>query len=111
MKILITLFFPLFFLNGDIAEPSESHKDYNPDWVMEIMDKHPKFTRITKCVYKDIWVWKVNSCVTCNDMITKVYDADKNLICLYGGILRKDTCKDLDVGLEDCQVIYRPKGF
>lgn len=111
MKILITLFFPFFFINGIISDKSESNNNHNPDWVMEIMDKNPKFTKISKCVYEDIWVWKVNSCVTCNDMITKVYDADKNLICLYGGILRKNTCKDLDSKLEDCQVIYRPKGF
>lgn len=111
MKILITLFLPLFFLQGNFSEKSENYENHDPDWVMEIVGRSPKFTKITKCVYEDTWVWKVNSCVTCNDMITKVYDADRNLVCLYGGVLRKDTCKDLDVKLEDCQVIYRPKGF
>ena len=92
-------------------DETETLEHSEPEWVMEIMDKRPKFTKITRCVYDDVYVWKVNSCVTCNDMITKIYDADKNLVCQYGGVLRQNTCNEQDIYLEDCRVIYRPKGI
>ncbi len=106
MNILYTIFFPLLVCLGtDKMENEHIH----PDWVHEIMDKEPQFTQITECVYGGTLVWKVNSCVTCNDMITKVYDEQKNLVCQYGGVLRQNTCSEQDIILEDCRVIYKPK--
>jgi hypothetical protein len=107
MRILITLFIPLLMMSAGYADEQQNFDERQPDWVTEIMEKEPKFTKITRCVYNDEYVWKVNSCVTCNDMITKVYDKDKNVVCQYGGILRKNTCTEKDMNLQDCEVIYK----
>lgn len=107
MKILITLFIPLLMMSaGSIGEKKKIEGE-QPDWVKEMIEKEPKFTKITRCTYNEEYVWKVNSCVTCNDMITKVYDRDRNVVCQYGGILRKNTCREKGMNLQDCEVIYK----
>lgn len=111
MKTFLTLIIPLLLCSATWIEPVTPTEHGEPEWVMEIMDKKPKFTKITRCVYGDEYVWKVNSCVTCNDMITKIYDANKNLVCQYGGVLRQNTCNEQDIFLEECRIIYKPKGI
>ncbi len=108
MKLtLLIVFFGLMFFSPFTGMNTE-HPE--PDWVEEIMDKRPRMTKITKCSLGDDYVWKLNSCVTCADMMVQVYDRDKNLLCQYGGVLKLNTCeeKDLDV-FEECEVIYKPK--
>lgn len=99
---------PFLLCSATWVDNKELPEFNEPEWVMDIMDKKPKFTKITRCLYGDEYVWKVNSCVTCNDMITKVYDQDKNLVCQYGGVLRQNTCSDKEISLEECRIIYRP---
>lgn len=94
-------------MSAGYADIKQNHDETQPSWVTEIMEKEPKFTKITRCVHNDKYVWKVNSCVTCNDMVTRVYDKDENVICQYGGILRKNTCTEKGMDLEDCKVIYK----
>ncbi len=112
MKILITIIFPFLLglvdMDFDRLEPLLDKEDGHPEWVQEIMDRKPTMTKIIRCVHDDEFVWKVNSCVTCNDMITYVYDKDKNVVCEFGGVLRENTCKDNEIILESCKVIYKP---
>lgn len=112
MKIFLTIILlPLILISSafTVEEKVDWEKE-NPQWVKDIMDKEPKFTKISKCLNGDEWVWKVNACVTCNDMITKIYDSERNLVCQYGGVLRKNTCNENDIVLEDCRIIYNPTG-
>ncbi len=115
MKLIFTTIFPWLLcfigvdLNQDVIVETRKTTKGQPEWVREIMDRKPTMTKITRCIYDNEVVWKVNACVTCNDMITYVYDRDKNVICEYGGVLRENTCKDNDIVLEDCRIIYKPK--
>ncbi len=85
------------------------NENKQPDWLQEMIDGDSKTLKITECTWDKQTVWKVNPCTICNDMITKVYDEKKNIICEYGGVLRKNTCQDNDIFFEDCKVIYKPK--
>ncbi len=108
MKILFTIIISTFFAFGNSSSEG-CNKEKTPDWVKEMMDRKPKLTQITKCSYNDDYVWKVNTCVSCHDMITKVYDRNKNVVCQYGGVLRQNTCVEEGIDFDDCHVIYQPK--
>jgi hypothetical protein len=111
MKVIFTIILSIIMTWGmnekkgcaDISNP-------NPDWVKEIINKKPKFTKVTHCMADGMEVWKVNSCVTCHDKITKVYDRKHQLVCQYGGIMQQNTCIDEEITFQDCEVIYRPRG-
>ncbi len=109
MKLLITILFPFILGLGNLQEANSTKSQDYPDWVQEIIDKKPTMVQIVECFWEDEKVWKINSCVTCSDMITYVYDKDKNVICEYGGVLRENTCKEDEVLLSACKVIYKSK--
>lgn len=103
MNWILTWMLPVLLL---YAPSTQSTSQPQPDWVLEIMEKAPRFTTITQCEWEGRRLWKLNACTHCHDMITQVYDAEKNLICQYGGIGKNNTCLDKGIHWEECGVIY-----
>ncbi len=107
MKWTVTIILALFLGMFTEKETDPMEKDY-PEWVVEMMDKKSKIMQITACESEGHRYWKVNACVSCYDMMIKVYDDDQNQVCSYGGVLRTNSCKDNQIYFNNCEVVYKP---
>jgi len=73
----------------------------HPSWIDDVIAKHKSEgaqtpAKIFECTYKDEKVYSINLCVACPDYLTKVYNAEKKVVCEIGGFAGNITCPDFD---------------
>ena len=79
-----------------------------PQWVADILKANPEETRAMKCVFKGKNLYLINTCISCPNPLTEVFDDNQVLVCRIGGPDMKITCDKNEFGAEgkrDCQPV------
>jgi len=61
---------------------------------------------IIQYTYNNETVFLINDCVNCADVLTKVYNCKKELICEFGGIAGLNTCPDFEDNATNKIILY-----
>ena len=102
-------YFMLYIHNDDLAK-AEKLGFYNPScdygdplteigWLKELKQTFDQSTqaagaRIIQYEYNDQCVFLIDDCYNCADGLLRVFDAEQNLLCEFGGIDGRNTCPD-----------------
>jgi hypothetical protein len=66
----------------------------------------PSAKRITQYFYQGECVFLIDGCVGCNDNLTTLYNAEKEVICEFGGIAGVNTCPDFETEVTGEVILY-----
>ncbi len=106
MKNTIVLIVTLFFLSctSDNEDPKTCGTN-NPlediAWLKELkenveMSASPAKAVFTQYTYNNETVFSIDTCADCADNLITVYNCEKEVICMFGGIGGLNTCPDFE---------------
>lgn len=72
----------------------------NISWLKEIQvefaGKKDYATRIVQYTYRGNCVFLINDCLQCPDGLAIIYNTEKEIVCVFGGIAGHNTCPDFN---------------
>jgi hypothetical protein len=120
MKATIVLWFLFGFLACDKAQADDPLCISNDpleeiDWLKDIKEMleqraNPTGGQIIQFTYQGACVFWVDTCYGCADNLIRVYDAEMNVVCEFGGIAGFNTCPDFERAATDQKMLFDATG-